>query len=208
LERNVSQSTYIAQTISRITNPSILSPVILLLIACTESNGIRELISLTAIIILFFMIIPVVYVYIRISSIGNRTKSVIELTTFLKRHPKDILILALLLGLSCLAILLFLKAPTILISTVVALIAGSIVTALFNIFYRVSFHLTGVTILIVMTAQTWGQVFLVLLTAIPVIVWAKFHIHDHTIPQLVIGITVAVVTCLVTLYLFDLHAII
>jgi hypothetical protein len=122
----------------------------------------------------------------------------------LKRHPGDILILAVILGLSCLAILLFFKAPTVFISTVVALLAGAIVTALFNIFYRVSFHLTGITILIVMIAQVWGATFLVLLVAIPLIAWAKFHIHDHTIPQLVMGIAVAAVVCLAALHLFGL----
>jgi hypothetical protein len=206
LERKVTQSTYIAQAVTRFTNPSILSPVTLLLITYTESSDIRELVSLVAIIILFLILIPVVYVYIRISSSGNRTKSVVELTTFLKRHPRDILILTLLPGLSCLAILSFLKAPAMLISTLVALLAGSFVTALFNMFYRVSFHLTGITILIVMLAEAWSQVFLVLLAAIPLIAWAKFHIHDHSILQLAMGIIVAVAVSLVTLHLFGLRA--
>ncbi len=208
MERKVTLSTYIAQVVSRFTNPSILSPLTLLLIAYTKCSNMRELISLVAIIILFFILIPVIYVYIRTCNSGNRTNSVIELTTFLKQHPRDILILALLLGLSCLAILLFLKAPTILISTIVALLAGSIVTAVFNIFYRVSFHLTGITILILMAAQVWGPVFLVLLATIPLIAWAKFQIHDHTIPQLVMGIAVAAVVSFTILHLFGLPTIV
>ena len=201
MEDKVTRSTYIARVVARFTNPTILSVVILLLIASTKSNNVRELAGWVAIVLLFFVVIPVVYVYVKISRSGNRIKSVFELTTYLKRYPRDILVLALVLGLSCLAILSFLEAPTILISTIVALLAGAIVTALFNLFYRVSFHLAGITILIVMGAQAWGPVFLSLLAVIPLIFWAKYHIHDHTIPQLVMGIAVGVIVSLASLWL-------
>jgi len=202
MSRMVTRSTFLAHAISKLTNPCILSVVILLSIAITKSSNIRELVGWIAIILLFFVLIPVVYLYVRTSKSMNSIKSVFELTIFFKRHPKDILILALLLGLPCLAILWFIKAPAILISTLVALIAGSIVTALFNIFYRVSFHLTAITILIVMVAQAWGQVFFILLAAIPPIAWAKYQIRDHTIPQLLMGISVGTVVSLATLYMF------
>jgi hypothetical protein len=61
--------------------------------------------------------------------------------------------------------------------------------------------LTGITILIFMAAQAWGQPYLFFLVAVPLISWAKFHIGDHTIPQIVIGIIVAVAVSLGTLQL-------
>jgi len=192
LEHQVTRSTYVAQTISKFTSPTILSVIILLLIAFTKSKNLSESIEWVAIILLFFVFIPVVYVLVRTSRSGKQTKSLVELNKFLKQHPADILILALSLGLPCLIILWFFEAPAILISTIVALLAGSIVTSLFNLFYRVSFHLTGITVLIIMAAQTWGRPYLFLLLAIPLISWAKFKIRDHTIPQLIIGTIVAV----------------
>lgn len=192
MEHQVTRSTYVAQTISKFTSPTILSVIILLLIAFTKSKNLSESIEWVAIILLFFVVIPVVYVLVRTSRSGNQTKSLVELNKFLKQHPADILILALSLGLPCLIILWFFEAPAILISTIVALLAGSIVTSLFNLFYRVSFHLTGITVLIIMAAQTWGRPYLFLLLAIPLISWAKFKIRDHTIPQLIIGTIVAV----------------
>ena len=175
--------------------------------ACTSADNVGELITWVTAILLFFVLIPSVYVFLRIRSSGNRVITVAKLATFLKQHPGDILILALLSGLSCAVILSILKVPTTLISTVVALLAVSMVTALFNTFYRVSFHSAGITILIIMAAQAWGPVFLVLLVTIPLIAWAKFQIHDHTIPQLVIGVVVGVAVSLATLYLFGLRAI-
>ena len=192
MEHQVTRSTYVAQTISKFTNPTILSVIILLLVAFTKSNSLSESVGWFAIILLFFVFIPVVYLLVRTSLSGNQTKSVVELTKFLKRHPIDILVMALLLGFPCLITLWFLKTPAVLISTNIALLAGSIVTSLFNLFYRVSFHLTGITVLIIMAAQTWGRPYLFLLLAIPLISWAKFKIRDHTIPQLIIGTIVAV----------------
>ena len=202
MEHKVTRSTYLAQAVSRYSNPPILSVLVLLLIAYTRTNNVRELVGWVVMILLFFVLIPTIYVYLRIHRSGDRIKSVVKLTTFLKQHPGDILILALLPGLTCLLTLSFLKAPTILISAVVALLAVSIVTALFNTFYRVSFHSAAITILIIIAVQAWGQVFLVLLVILPLIFWAKYHLHEHTIPQLAIGTAGAAVVGLTTLFLF------
>ena len=201
MEHQVTRSTYFAQAVSKFTNPTILSVIILLLIAFTKSNDLSESVGWFAIILIFFVFIPVVYVLIRISRSEKQPKSPVELTKFLKRHPADILIMAIFLGLPCLIILWFLKAPAVLIDTVAALLTGSVVTALFNLFYRVSFHLTGITILLIMAAQAWGPLYLFLLATIPLISWAKFQIRDHTIPQLIIGTIVAVAVSLGSLQL-------
>ena len=114
----------------------------------------------------------------------------------------QILVLALVLGLSCIVVLSLIKASPILIATIVALLAESVVTALFYLFYRVSFHLTGLVIIIIMAAQTWGPLYLLLLLTVPPVFWAKYHLRDHTIPQLFAGIAVATVVSLLTLLMF------
>jgi hypothetical protein len=200
LEYKIARSTSLAQIISKITNPCIVSVLMLLVVAFTESTNVGELVSCGAIILLFFVLTPLVYLYVRTSSSGNPIKSVFELTLYMKQHPKIILILAGLLGLPCLAILWFLEAPTILISILVALVAGSIVTALFNLFYKVSFHLAAITILIIVAAQTWGQIFYLSFVVIPPITWAKYYIHDHTVLQMIIGTALGAIIGLTTSY--------
>ena len=194
--------TYLARVISGITNPCILSILILFLIVWTESNGLPQMIAWLATILIFFVSIPAVYVYFKTSGIENRFKSLVGLTKYLKQHPLQILFLALLLGLSCIAVLAFIKASPILIATVVALLAGSVITSIFYLFYRVSFHMTGLIILIIMAAQAWGPPFLLLLLTVPPVFWAKYYLRDHTIPQLISGIAVATVVSLLTLLLF------
>jgi len=196
LEKQATRLTNIAQVVSKCTNPAILSVITLLLMVFTKSTSVRESINWYAIILLFFVFIPAVYILLRTSGDRKRIKTMVELSKFLKQHPVDILGMALLLGIPCLLILWYIKAPPVLIATIAALLAGSIVTSLFNLFYKVSFHMTGFTILIIMIAREWGQPFLFLLLLIPLISWAKFYIHDHTIPQLISGILVAVAVSL------------
>jgi hypothetical protein len=195
------RATHIAKIVTGLTNPSILSVLLLLLIAFTKSSKPSGAAVWMAVIFAFYIFIPVLYVYFRMQASGIRSKSVFEIITFLKKHPVDILILSFVLGIPCLLVLIFLKAPTMLLAPVIALLAGSIITAVFNIFYRVSYHLTAITILVVMTVHTWGPAYLFLILTLPLIAWAKFHIRDHTIPQLVTGMAVALVISLITLRL-------
>ncbi|MDD1777649.1 MAG: hypothetical protein LUQ65_05715 [Candidatus Helarchaeota archaeon] len=80
---------------------------------------------------------------------------------------------------------------------------SSMLIALINLFYKVSFHLAAMTLLIIVAAYVWGQVFLVLLVVLPLVAWAKYQIHDHSIPQLLMGIVIGVTVSLMTLYLLD-----
>jgi hypothetical protein len=172
--------------------------------AYTESTDVSVLISWAATVLMFLVLLPLIYVYIRTYKSRDGIKQVANPISFLKQHPRDILVLSLLLGLPCLVILVFLEAPSFLLSTLVALLASSIVTALFNIFYRVSYHLAAVTILVLMTALTWGQIYFILLAVIPLVSWAKYRINEHTPAQLAIGIAVSVAVSGATLYFFSL----
>jgi len=201
MEDKLSRSVYLALIISRVTNPCILSVLVLLLIIWTESTNV--LVSWITILLLFLVLVPLIYVYMRTSRIRSETKRVVDPIMFLKQHPRDVLVLCLFAGLPCLVILLFLEAPPLLLRTLAALLVGSFVTALFNIFYRVSYHLAAVTILVIMAALTWGQIFLVLLAIIPVIGWAKYQIHEHSLAQLITGIALALAVSGTTLYLFS-----
>jgi hypothetical protein len=202
MQSKIPRSIYLAHIISGITNPTILAVLALLLIIWTEANGFPEFIKWFAVIMVFFVCIPAVYVYIKTSHAENRFKSLVGLTKYLKQHPAQILVLALVLGLSCIVVLSVIKASPALIATVTALLAGSVITSLFYLFYRVSFHLTGLVIIIIMVAQVWGQPYLFLLFTVPPVFWAKYHLRDHTIPQLFAGIAVATIVSLLTLLLF------
>ena len=202
MEQKTDRTNRAARLIADLTNPSVLSVLLLLLIAFLKSHRPSDAAVWMGVIFALYILIPVVYVYLRMHASGIRSKSILVLITFLKKHPKDILILSVVLGIPCLTLLILLKAPAILLAPVAALLAGSIVTALFNTFYRVSYHLTALTILVIMTAHTWGFAYLLLGLIIPLVSWAKFRTREHTIPQLVEGMAVATVVCLAVLLYF------
>jgi len=203
MEGKVTRLNYLARAITRVTNPCILSVLVLLLIAGTESTDARALVAWVMTVLLLLVLMPLVYIYIRTFRNISSTKLLAAPTVFLKQRPGDILILSFLLGLPCLVILLFLEAPPFMLRTLLALLAGSIVAALLNIFYRISYHLSAVTVLVVMSVLTWGQIFLILWAAVPLIGWAKYHNHEHTLVQIALGIALAVVVSGATLCLFD-----
>jgi len=161
----------------------------------------RALVGWGTTLLLLLVVLPLVYVYMRTSIGRSSTKLVADPTIFLKQHPKDILILGVLFGLPCLVILAFLEAPSLLLCTLAALLVSSLVIALVHKFYRVSYHLAGVTIVVIMAALTWGQIFLVLMAAIPLVSWAKYRLNEHNPAQLATGVALSVAVTVTTLYL-------
>lgn len=163
----------------------------MVLMAVTESMSARLLTSSIIALFLFLVVLPLAYVYLRTYRSGTGTRFKRDPTIFLKQHPKDILIVGLLFGIPGLVSLFLLEAAPILLYTYAALFIGSLVIALCNMLYRVSYHLGAVTILVIMASAAWGQNFLVLLAAIPLVGWAKYQIGEHTIIQLLSGIVIA-----------------
>ncbi len=184
--------TQASHIISKGTNPCILSLLVLVLMAVTESTNTRLLTSWIITLLLFLVVLPLAYVYLRTYKTGTGAKLKSDPTIFLKQHPLDILIVGLLFGIPGLVGLILFEAPLILLHTYAALLIGSFAIAVCNIFYHVSFHLGAVTILVMMAVIAWGQSFLVLLTTIPLVGWAKYQNDEHTVIQLLSGIIIAV----------------
>jgi hypothetical protein len=195
----------LARLISRFTNPCILSLLVLLSITYTESSDLRALVVSYTTLLLFLIVLPLIYVYMRNSKSRGGTKLLADPTIFLKQHPRDVLILGALFGLPCLLVLAFTEAPSLLFYTLLALLVTSLLVAAIYTFYRVSYHLAAVTTLIIMAVLTWGRFLLVLSVAIPLVSWAKYRLHEHSPPQIMAGIALAVAVIVTMLYLVDFN---
>ncbi len=192
----------LAWVICDITNPCVLSVFFLLVVSYSLSSDPATFISWCVIMLLFLLILPLGYIYLRLylsqALIGYRTNP----TNFLKTHPKDVIILGIVFGLLCLVTLLYFKAPSLLLCTLTALLVTSFLVSVCNIFYRVSYHLSAITILVIMAVVIWGPILLILLVTIPIIGWAKYRIQDHTILQLILGIVLSAAICLATAHFY------
>lgn len=193
-----------ARTVIRYTNPCILGVLVLLFIALTESNSFSSIVLYEAVLLMSFVVLPLAYVYLRTAGFKNGERLLSDPTLYLRTHPKDILVLGLLFGLPCLGILTFLKAPLVLIATLTALLGISLIVALVNLIYRVSYHLAAVTAILISAVITWGPILLVLLAAVSVVGWAKHHVHEHTVTQMIVATILSTAATLTVFYLFGL----
>lgn len=200
----MSWSATLAKITSRVTNPCIFCVVVLLLIAYNESGNLQVLLSWAPIILLFLVVLPLAYVYVRTSTEGSRVKGMEDILVFFRHHPIDICVLGVVLALPCILILLYLEAPVSLLATLAGLLATSLLVALVNMFYRVSYHLAAITTLAIVAAIIWGQTFPAILATIPLVGWARYRLREHTLTQLGAGVSIAVAVVGTTLYSFGL----
>ena len=160
----------------------------------------RALIGWGTTVLLFLVVLPLFYVYMRTSIGKSGIKRQADPTIFLRQHPRDIFILGILCGVPCLVVLVFLEAPPLLLCTIAALLVSGVAVALLNMFYRVSYHLTAFTVLVIMVAMTWSQILFLLFAAIPLISWAKYQLHEHSPAQMAIGVALSAAVTVTTLY--------
>jgi hypothetical protein len=192
LRNRTSWAASTAFVISKLTNPCVLSILVLLLIVYGELNNLWTLLGLMAILLFFLGVLPFIYVYLRARMYKKGTSRLTDPPLFLRCHPKDICILGAIAGLPCIVVLAFFNAPSSLLYVLIALLATSFLAAFLNMFYRASYHMAAVTILVVMTALIWKPAVLTLLAALPVIGWAKYRLGEHTPAELVRGFGLAV----------------
>jgi hypothetical protein len=200
----LSRQINIAKAISRITNPCFLSVAVLVLIACTNSSELGPTVSHIAVIALGLVLLPIAYVLIRMARGGVRAERLGDLVGFLKEHPKDVGVLGMVFGLPCAVLLVYLEAPSFLVATLTCLLVCSLLIALVRGFYKVSYHLAGVTCLIIMSAALWGPTFFITVVIIPLIFWARYLLQEHSLGQMMAGSFLGVVVCVIALYSFGL----
>lgn len=200
----MSRSTYIARTISRLTNPCFLGPAVLILIAYTRTLNLWSILSQVSLIILGLLLLPIGYVLFRMARMGTRAERLGDLVGFLKEHPRDVGTLGMICGLPCTLVLLYIDASSYLVATLTSLLACSLLIALFRNIYKVSYHLAGITCLAVMAAVTWNPLLATTLVIIPVVMWARAFLQEHTVGQMISGSLLAVIVCIAAIYGFGL----
>ncbi|HSW58428.1 MAG TPA: hypothetical protein VLH15_08510 [Dehalococcoidales bacterium] len=193
-----------AEIVARATNPVILSVLVLTIISAFWAPGLAVWMEWGAVMLSFLVIFPLVYVYLRFFKKNHLPFYKTDPTRILKYHPGAIIFLGLVFGLPCLLLLSFLKMPAEIIGLLTALLATALLMAVINLYYRISFHLAAVTVLIIMAAVNWGNQWLYTLAFLPLIGWAKIRLGDHNIIQLITAVALSTGISIATLLLFDI----
>ena len=117
---------------------------------------------------------------------------------------KDVEI-AWLLGSLVLFSLLFLSnAPRLLLALGLATLLISFALATINTFWKVSFHMVGITFLTLVMVLVYSPVFLWLAIFLPLLAWARVLLGHHTLTQVTVGTLLTVVITLGSFAVFNL----
>jgi len=200
----VSRSATVAKAISTVMHPLLLPVVVLLLVAYAESSGLRAFLGWALIILFFLVALPLAYVYLKSPRATSGAKRIQGPATFFRKHPREICVLSIVCALPCVLLMIFLNAPSPLVATLVALLATSLALALVNMFYRASYHLAAITTLVIAAVLVWGQAAFPALAAIPIIGWALYSLQRHSLAQLAIGFSLALIISAASFYFFSL----
>jgi len=200
--------TAIAKPVSRVLNPFFISIMALLVATYAGTSNLREFGTWTLITLFFCVIVPFAYIYVRSSGKGGSKKRIPDFSPFLKERRKEIWALVIIAGVPFISLLIILKAPTILMVTLVSLIGSCLVIALVNRFFKASFHISSVTILVITAVVVWGQAALPALLIIPLVGWARFSVREHSLVQLAVGFAIALVIEGASLYGFSVPALV
>ncbi len=192
----------IAKIISTVTNPPVLSVLVLFLISFTKSSGMLLLAGWWIEVLIFLVLLPIVYIYMR-SFIAKKTvllpKGVIS---YMKQHPSDVLIMGVIFGIPCLVILLIFGAPVQMCATMGALLVIALIIASVYRYYRISYHVAAIIVLVTMVIITWGAAYSGLAILVPAAGWAKYRLKEHSIAQIGLAAAVAAVVLPISILVF------
>ncbi len=200
------RSLIIAKPISTVMNPFSLSAVGLLLITYAGSTNLREFSNWALIILFFLVVLPLAYAYARTSMAGAGARRIPEPQAFFREHRGELWVIGLICAVPCILLLSFLKAPSVLIATLVALLGTSLAVARVNRFFKASYHLSDLTIVAIVSVLIWGwAALLAVLVAVPLVGWARYSLKQHSPTQLAAGVGLALVVITATFYFFGLY---
>ena len=194
----------LAKVISKVMNPFALSVVLLLLVAYAESNNLEALLKWVVLILLFLVVLPLAYVYVRPAVRKSGIKRMEDPVTFFRQHRREIFVVGIISAVPCILLLIFLKAPSLLLAALVALLTTSLGVALVNRYFRASYHLATITNLIIVVTFIWGQTFLPVLVVVPLVGWARYSLKQHSPTQLAAGFGLSAIIAPAILYAFRL----
>jgi membrane-associated phospholipid phosphatase len=95
----------------------------------------------------------------------------------------------------------FLAAPRLLLALSVTMLLISLLITLATFFWKVSVHMVGVTLFVLLMLLIYSPSFLWLVVLIPVVAWARIKLKAHTITQVTVG---TIITIIITYAVFSL----
>ncbi len=177
----------IAKIISNVLHPYVVLSLVVAVIAYQQSPSLGIWAKWTMVALLSAYLIPLVYMRARVAIIVHTAGTQVNLHSFFREQPTEMVILACIFGIPSATILYFLDYPSDIIATLVGVAAAALLIALVNRVYRASFHLALFTSAVVPLVIIFGLPSLAVVPFILLLGVSRFYLGEHTPLQLTTG---------------------
>jgi len=172
----------LANAVSNILNPFSVGVLIILIVSFSGSDIILEAIK-WSLILIGINILPIFLFLIYLA----RHHSVDAILSNTRGQRIKIYVLALVLSLVSCTVLFILRAPLILLSLNIAGLSGIISFMFINLRWKISLHTAFITALATMLYILYGLISVITVVLIPLVVWSRIELKQHTIAQVTAG---------------------
>lgn len=172
----------IANLISNILNPFLVSLVLILLLSLGVTSSILDALR-WSLILIALSILPVYLAIIYLVRSG-RLDSVF--TNVRRQRLKIYLLAGIWAAVGC-VVLLYLKAPPRLMAASVAGLSTVVIFMCINLWWKISLHTAFIAASVTLLVILYGWVAVVAIVLIPLMFWARMELKHHSLAQVVAG---------------------
>lgn len=191
--------TKLAQVISATLNPFLVGLALILLLSfattATASEAVKWSLMLAGISILpiFSTIVYLV-----------RRDKLEGIFINIRRQRYFIYVLAMVCNIIGCGLLIYFKAPLMLIASFVAAIASAVVFMCINFFWKISLHAAFAAASVTMLTLLYGSLGAITVVMIPPVGWSRIELKHHSLMQVVAGTLLSSVIVVVVYHFFGL----
>ena len=99
---------------------------------------------------------------------------------------------------------LFYEAPRLMLALSLTLVWLSLLITIISLFWKISVHMVGVTLFVMILLFSYSANALWLLTLLPLVAWARVELGHHTLTQVTVATALTVVSTYFVFYLYNL----
>jgi len=189
----------IANLVSNILNPFLVSLVIILLLSFESTRSPLDALRWSAILVA----ISIVPVYSVVVYFGRNDRLGSRFIDVRKQRTKIYLLAGICALVGCI-ILVYSGAPLILLATFVAGLSATVVFMGINLWWKISLHAAFIAASVTVLVILYGSIGTVTVMLLPLVAWARVELGHHSLAQVAIGAFLAALTVGVVFYLFGL----
>ena len=189
----------IANLVSNILNPFLVSLVIILLLSFESTRSPLDALK-WSVILIAISLVPVYSVMVYFSRNDRPESHFIDV----RKQRTRIYLLAGICALVGCIVLVYSGAPLILLATFVAGLSATAIFMGINLWWKISLHAAFIAASVTLLVILYGSIGTVAVMLLPLVAWARVKLGRHSLAQVTIGALLAALIAGVVFYLFGL----